>query len=510
MSSQNTKNQRDSLEAESPISKRVLEIVSYDEIVERLSGIWLKTNESIDNILWKKKYLIHLISVWYSDIYEALTAQQKSDKDICKALISSKVDLYYLLPEKHKKSMYFWKIAIESFVREWRSFLEVEAFLWKYFKEDRKAFEQLLSFYEQSLSKSQTLYKSDLSKWLLTVRSKNKPFFDLLKSRKVFSSDSKSIELSPNFEKPFLDFFLKSIWAWENVQWDDISFVLDLVISYLWLSLKDLLEDDLFVLRSIASIFLSKKLEKELKEKRKKDEKSQSEAKEKKEKEEALLDEDIWEVDLGYKLDFCLPNCSYSSLWNENFSIDTNFWKSVSVSREELDRFTSAGLQNFINFYNTLYALNLNFLRDKHKTDLVKLLNNQIWFNYPDWDGVTSSRLTRFLNFLARALWIVWNVWWKVVDEFKTLEWAKNAFETIKDTRKIGNMYYPNFWWLNDTPVVEQALKNMWYINNGELSISKFYQDDSSISLNLEKSPELIDLWTSLESSNDYKIDKAA
>ena len=237
-----------------------------------------------------------------------------------------------------------------------------------------------------------------------------------------------------------------------------------LIESYLEIDLSKLDEDERFFINTILKVTIQsidlKKIEEIVD--RENDKREEEEENERKQilEESKMEDENMAPMD---KLDYCLPYCSSTySAWI--YTISSDWYMDAKLSEEELSRFTSVWLKNYIKFYHTMHSLWLGFLWWKYKSSFVTLLNNKVWFSYPDWAWVTESRFLRVLNLLWKSMWIIW----KIDDDnyikpYDTLEWALKAFRDFKWSGKVKDKVLIEN--LVDEDKFEVLLKSRWYID---------------------------------------------
>lgn len=453
-----------------PVVKRILSIISYDELVEKFKAIWVSVSDWLEKALNSKKNIIYLLSTSPWELYLELNQSQKSDKDICLAALRRSPDVFINIPEEKFKYAYdFWQEAIMSFIRNWRNIIEINSFLDKNFILKKWIYKKLQEFLEKALKDTGEIILDDLSKWLLFIKSKNKSLYDFLISSKIISWAWKKLWLWAKFQKDFS----KAVIVSDKVTWkkDDELIIVKREIFWeiTWIDISKLSEDELFLIDTIINLCVLKDSQKSIKEQ----EKQNNRLEDNNDLDDLDKDEPI--IDPEIKLNFCLPNCSYYETWYDSYNISLYWYKTVNLSEEELLRFTSLWLRNFVKFYSMLWEIWLSFLWDKNKSSFINILNNVIWFNYPDSAWVTEDRSLRVLNLIAKSIWIIWQVWDQYIKEYSDLESAKKEFMYIKNTRNIAWEQFPLESWLFWTPVVELALKKRWYISEKwELSFTKF------------------------------------
>ena len=120
-----------------------------------------------------------------------------------------------------------------------------------------------------------------------------------------------------------------------------------------------------------------------------------------------------------------------------------------------------------------LHEIWLWFLWWAQKNNFIKVLNNKVWFSYPDWAWVTESRALRVLNLVWKAVWMIGQVSDdKNIKEFQTLAWAKLAFTELKSTWKVWALELID----DDVKVI---LEVKWFIDpeTKELNVWKFINE---------------------------------
>jgi hypothetical protein len=175
------------------------------------------------------------------------------------------------------------------------------------------------------------------------------------------------------------------------------------------------------------------------------------------------------------KVDFSLNDYEYTRSSSWIYTIHNSGTNTIKLSEKEVERFTMVWLKNFIKFYNLLCGIGLNFLWDKYKNDFVTILNNQIWFNYPDREWVSESRSLKVLNFIGKTVGLIGDKkHTQYKKPFENIDGARKAFSDVKSTWNIWKNNYISMWMSDDVPV-EKALKAMGYIDKWVLNIGRFY-----------------------------------
>ena len=452
-----------------PVARDILSIL-WEKAEEKIKAVWISVSEWVEKALRDKENIIRLLSRYTWEIYLKLSPKQKKDKDICLAALRNSPEAYFHLPKEYKFNLEFWKELILSLIREGKNLVDINNYLDTYFKSKDKVYTKLQEFLELALKDSESIYLDDLAKWMLLAKSKFRDLYDLLTKNKIVVWKWKKLSLWDDFQKKFSKAVLTSDrLAWKNKE-EIEAIKREIFASIVWLDISKLSEDAIFLIDTIISLCVVRDSKENIENNKKEDaEKTENE-------ELTALDlEEDDEIEPEVKLDFCLPNCDYFiSSWN-TYTISVEWQRPVNLTKDELSTFTTKWLNNFIKFYWLLCDLDLNFLWDRHKSDFVNILNNVVWFNYPDWNWVSESRAIRVLNLIARAIWIVWKVWDSEVKDFNSLESVSLVFRQIRETGVINGKSYYTGSGIFRKPAVEMALKDLSYISvDWELSFSKF------------------------------------
>ncbi len=404
-------------------------------------------------------------SMWVEKTIEDLIENSWKDKNTIKkqfVLKKLKEDHSYFL--EVERSLHsdpeIQNELITSLIRQWVDFSSVESILSAYYWKDKKLQKKLLSLYIKILKEFETMHRDDLTKSLLDLKQKwENNLYTSLISKKIIESKWPRFILTSSFFKSLKDkliindsYFLLADREKDKSRYDFLLWMISLNYDTLTEDERGLLLTIIELIKIEENKYLSKK---QIKEETEKDE------------DEYILnnesDDETWEIDPIDKIDFCLPYCS-SSFSDWVYTIKTDWYMDAKLSEEELSRFTSIWLKNYIRFYHTMFDLWLWFLWTKYKSSFVTLLNNKVWFSYPDWAWVTDSRFLRVLNLLWKSMWIIW----KIDDDtyikpYDTLEWALKAFRDFKWSGKIKDRVLIDN--LSDTDKMEILLKSRGYID---------------------------------------------
>ena len=419
----------DTIEKESikidPILKKVSKILDLDEAQLLISQEknWFKN--TFDNIL---------VQYWTNPEITSLALKVAAD-DIRKSSAN-----FYDIDEKLRKNEELWKVFIESSVREWKTFMEIDDILKVYFSDNK--YKWLIKYYKKYIKTVSNFYNDDLTKSLLWTEKWDTELYKFLVANKIITWKWKAIILDDNFLQKSLVALNENITT-ENLK-EKEKLEKQLLWNIIWFDLKSLDTNWLFVLDTIYK--LVKLVQDKQKIKEKEVEEWEYIVEDKDTSKSTWIDintEDKSDY-LDSKLDFCTPNCSYS-YYSWYYEIETVWAENVKLSETEIDNMTSVAIRNYIKFYNTIYDLWLIFLWNKYKSDFITLSNNKFWFDYSSWEWITDWKMLSVLNMIWRNIWtpehkIIWEDW-KETSElrcFKTLWDAKESFRNIKDTGKIN------------------------------------------------------------------------
>jgi hypothetical protein len=429
--------------------------------------------KTIDSILSEnrshKKLILFLIANYKKDIFLHIDSKLQSDREIALIAVRKNSRNFFVLSEELRWNKNIWFELIKSLIREEKNLFEVEQVLEQHFLKNNLN-ETLFNFYLSYFKKVQGLYIDDLFKWILLIKKENREFYKLFKDLNIIEWKWKKPILSEKFKKKFTKELIESE-EFQNLSPEEQQeYIKKYLGNLFWEWTKSFGVNALFLIDTIfhlcrINIWLH-------------DTKGSKQKKDNDKEKESADNIQIWsefqKVSAEDKVDFCLNEYEYSS-FSGGYTVHNNWVNKVQLSEEEVEKFTTEGLKNFIKFYNLLCDIGMNFLWDKHKTNFITLMNNKVWFSYPDWQWVTDSRATRVLNLIWKSIGMIWNdKHSQYKKEFDTIGWAKKAFIEAKGIGKIWKHTYETVSMNDDSPV-EKALKYLGYIDKWVLSIGKFY-----------------------------------
>lgn len=401
------------------------------------------------------------------------------DKQIVKLAISKDPTLFYGISEELKIDVSIWYATIESMLREWRNFKEIDEFIEKYYPKNKvKCFD----YYNNLLLKADKFYTNDISKNAISLKASNPELFDKLIYLKILDNSKKKISINPDFIKNVVNTLFENKSYVSKNQTEKEKSKQELLLDIFWKNLKELDEYELSIFESILKLifvneakYLTKNkviVEEDDEQLDKKDESNEEQIK-KESKQESDDFEDFW--------NFCYPECEIR-FYSWGYSVNTISWKSIFISASDAEKFTTDAFKNFIEFYNTLYSIWLNFIWDKYSLDFKTICNNKVWFNYLNWEWITQWKTLQILNIIWKNIWVpedeILNEKWEKTGEYKcfdNLEQAKLLFRKINSTWKIKDKEFSNksaFW----NTAVENKLINDDLIDTkkGILNINKW------------------------------------
>lgn len=476
---QNPQNEKENIEnKENPVLKKVSEILHLQAWEIETKKTWDKVHKEISRLLQNQEYASnkslwqYLIREFWKKYLSVIDGTPlKNDKDIIVLKLRQDSNYFYDLTLEQQKDTKIAKEMIKSLVREWVNFFDIKVFLEKYY--NKKEFVALLSFYKAYLEQEERVYKDDLSKILIDIERTNKVFFDLLKKKWVIQVWWKKISISSSFINDYLKTLENTNQNFQDRNAFEV-YKLELLLALLWLKEKELDENSKIFIEYFLNLVNNK-------------------ANKRQAKKEKIEEEELWTEEVIHKkphlaaekdvfedrLDFCLPECSYYiSGWS--YVVETVWNKSVKLTQQEVERFNSRSLSNFVRFYDMMYSLWLNFLWDKYKSGFVTLLNNNIWFDYTSWEWFTESRILSVLNLIWKNIWIpereiVSDTWEskKIIACFERLDEAKMAFWDINKTWKVNWETLSEMWMFSRWAVENMLILN-WKLDpeNSSVNIS--------------------------------------
>jgi len=453
---------------ENPIFERIVRIINSSITAGEVQALEKKLgfNKTILKLLEteneNKQLALLLISEISADYFKQFIHLQ-NDKSIVKTAILKNYLIYYSISDQLKKDKEIWETVVESMVRDWRNFFEIEKFIEENFLKDKQI---LYKKYEHTLELSNRVILNDLSKQILILKQTNKAFYDILIKLwfvvKNFSKleiskslvfditnkillDEEYIKLQENDKLLYKQSYLEKIFR-ISIKWihKDIKYIFDILLELIQIN------------ESKSKLKHQEKLDKE-------QEANDDDTKTEKDEDSKI---DQKEQEFNELLEYSYLD-SYVQKVDGWYNIDTLAWKKLFLADEQKDKFTSKSLTNYVKFYNTLTYLWLNFLWDKHSYDFTILCNNKFWFNHIYWAWITEVKLLSVLNLIWKNVWIPETEfyvdenesfsedWQKIQKREKKLScfrdlWEANlAFLDIKSTWKINSVMYSDnsaFW----------------------------------------------------------------
>lgn len=463
------------------ISELVWNTISIWEIKEIENKKWFKqaVNQIISYNKENRKLALFLISEISSDYFLDFPSFH-SDKVFLSLCLNKDYKIFFKLNDSNIKNKDFWKIVLSKMVKSWLNFWTIEWFIDKYFPKNKT---ELLKYYNDCLIKNTNFMQGDIWKILIFLKKENILFFQKILDKWLIEDNWKKIQLNKNFVNETIESLLEDN---EYQKLDNINknkYLIKILFLFLWIKQDDKIwKNEKYLLDIIVKLILNSeskkplpKKEKELNDKKEKKEDINNEEN-RKINNDTVLDKDNFIDKVSYLYDWV--NITEFSWW---YWID--FWwpTLLKISTSEEKKLTIKALDNYIKFYNTLYSLDLNFLWDKHKTSFITLCNNEIWFDYLNWNWITDWKILSILNLLWKNIWIpetivVDNQWneKKEVRCFNDLISAKMFFKSIKNSWKINWVEYS-----------DNKAFSYWAVEN--YLIQKFKIDKNGSWLNITK-----------------------
>lgn len=415
-----------------------------------VSEVWAKFFHEYDNFHLDKKFVKLALSK-DSSIFFTLSRDLKADKDI-------------------------GFVTLESMIREWRNFLEIESFIENNFPKNKNKF---FTHYNKILNQTNLHYSKDLNLTISNIKINNKDFYDLLISLEIIKSNWKKVEINNKFITDIVSQLNTIDWYILNDTKTKNEIKISILENILWVDFKNLDEDQEYLIETILKFIHIEESKIKLEEKVITDVDEELEENEISIKEE--LNNDIEEESFEDFWTHCYPECEISRSWSW-YSINTISWKNIHISESDAINFTTNAFKNFIWFYNTLYKIWLNFLWDKYSSDFKTLCNNKVWFNYLNGNWLTESKTLQILNIIWKNIWIPEE---EVIDEkwektgrykcFNNLQHAIDTYSTIKSTWDISWDKFSDNWAFWNW-AVENKLIYEWLIDTKKwiLNINKW------------------------------------
>lgn len=455
---------------ENPVFEQILKIIkapiTEDEIQKMEKKFWFKN--TVFKIIEKDKlnkdlaiFLINEVSPKYYENFKNL----QNDKDVAKIAIIRDSSNFLFTSKKLKKDLDLWVFVIQSMVREWKDFVNVELFIQNNFQEFSK---ELLEKYIFFLEQAGKIYYWDLTKELIELKNSNLDLYKIFEKKWIIKKKLRKITV----DSDFIIWITKEILCEDYLNLDNkdkLNYKITYLENILWIKFIQYWQNEKYIfskiieLISIEEILLEKKIikikEKKNQDKKKEEKKEESQNKEKQnEKNKQEFDELV---------DFAYPESRLHKI-SDGYNLETITWKKIFISENEKDKFTSKSLENFIVFYNTLYNLWINFLWDKYSYDFKILCNNKFWFNYTSWEWITESKMLSVLNLIWKNIGVPEeNYKEEVIDE----KWNKTTikkvwcFKTLWDA-KISFLHIKETWIINNKRYSDDSMFSNWAIEN--------------------------------------------
>lgn len=460
------------------MQQETLDLGEKNPTWQQVSGILHLTPEEQSRLQVEEKKL------GFQAVMTRLLQENKWNKQL--ALVGVKKDPIYFHTLSDQKLLQDEDIAtatVRGLVEKGYDHVYVRGFIDLHFKKQPALHKKLALIYREVLTTATKVYIDDLNKGLELLKWQNPELYTILQKSWVLKAAGKGYRLDPKFQMVFSEALGKNdLYTRTDDSKKRQALKRQQLLQMLGISPSDLKEDAVFVIDILLGLLVVQ------------ESKQWEDTAQKKEPQKEMVADTDDELDIDEKLGFCVPDCQYTTSWGVYYvSTDTN--KKVELSKEEVARFTSEGLRNFLAFYDMLYDLHLNFLWDKHKTRFVTMLNNVIGFQYPDGQGVTEARATRVLNLLGKSIGLIGNN-----SDARYTKWfadigsAQEAFRNIKDYYEIDGQEYVSSG-MYGASIVEEVLKSHGYIDpkSHDLVITRFLAgsliaaNDESFAYNTEE-----------------------
>lgn len=395
----------------------IVKILDLDETEIEIEKEIYWSKMLIEKILeiHKKNKNFAMYLVWEVDMnyYAKFDKKLKKDIELWFVAVKASSENYKYLDKALKKNLDIAEEVIKSIVREWNNFTIIENFIETNFPKHNK---KLWRFYENYLKRLDITLTDDLVKNINFICKNNNQAYQLLLSKKIININWKKININKKFinifEESLDELILKQDDFELKTKEEKNKFFKDYLLDMSWLNSSQIDKDILFIFEGILDIYdkrLKKKLAKEKLDKKADDLNENKIIDEKQELEEIDInnekDEEIDEF--REKLDYFLPNYSYSNSWLWEYHINTNSGLSIKISESEKNNFSGIALSNFVKFYNILYKLWLDFIWNSYKEEFIWLLDyKNIWFDYLNWNWVDEEKVLEILNLLWKNIWL--------------------------------------------------------------------------------------------------------
>lgn len=460
------------LEEVSKLVKNTLDIWKIQSLEQK---IWFSNTilEIIKQDNKNRNLAIFLISELSSDFFKKFD-NFHIDKEIVKLAILKDSSLFYSISSNLKTDPEIWFFTIQSMIREWRNFLEIEKFIDLFFPKS-KSF--LMKKYKLELNKSIDTLSNNLLRQIFDIKTSNIKFYEELISKKVIFIKWDKITFNDNYLLN-LFFDLNELWEYKDLDHSDKNeYLYNYFINLFLLKKSKISSSEKYIIENL--IWLIEKIESKQKVDNKNNDKNIEEIEY---ENNQILEEDFKDNIRDEFLDiaeFSIPDTNIQEYWDW-YNINTLSWKKIYITNEEKDKFTIKSLSNFIKFYNIMYNLWLWFFWDKYKSDFKILCNNKFWFNYTSWEWVTDWKILWILNMIWKNVWVPESEfedenWIKEIKCFKILSEAKSCFWEIKETWKINWKIYSDNTSFSNWAVENKLIEILCIDQKGNwLNISKW------------------------------------
>lgn len=410
-----------------------------------------KILDSQDN---RKKVALEYINKYDADLYQFLWEPLHSDREILRAVIQKKPEIFQTLEKHYQKDIEFLEIYFRSLLNRNKSFLSLFFELEK-LRSDKKIFQHMEEYLREYNFSPENYFQKDICELYFSYYSD----FLMLVNFGFFDLKSGQIRLPEDFI------------ARLKHTWDETAKVIPLsekLLSFLALTGKKIPEA---LHRIIGQI--STKIEiKKTKDDTENTGEEENQWKEKK-TESVLKNEDYaWETQENY-LDVYSPVSygGYTYISESNGEVH-------KIESDAIKHMKQACLERFLSFRNLLKDLDLLFLLEKHSSKIMLATD----VSFYSGEGMTDARVLKFLNSVAKNIWVPEKTFQDPETQepeigcFETLDGAKFEFHEIHETGKVGTHFSYPLAEKGEYSIVELALKAQGKIIPPyfEISLSKW------------------------------------
>jgi len=409
-----------------------------------------------------------------------------NDTEIVKIAVTASNLNYYYISDSLKKDISIAEAMIQSLMNEWSNFNNITNFINDKFWEDKKKKEKLEKFYNKILKKSENFIHKDIENSLFILSRDFPQYIEQLVSDKILTKQKNSFIFTDEFYKNISD---KTDDIWSNISDKERKILIKNIILES-LQIPNYIPNKYinFLVNTIEKNISIKKQTKNT-EKKPQDNKSR-ESTDDKNISDNPNNSDNYDLIMENNLDYWYPECSY--IYSSGSYLVSVIWdKTVDISEQDMEKFTSVALKNFIKFYALLYDIWLGFLWDKYKTDFSTLCNNKTWFDYQRGEWITEWKSLSILNIIGKSIGVPENTSTQLSDDnksweennkiktpkcFNTLADAKMQFWDIKSSWKINGYEVMEPGTFSNYGVVEKYMLEQDLIDTkwGGLNLSKF------------------------------------